>query len=83
MVDAMGSTTFKANLISTMLINFGINFGLEWATLSNWGRVHKQDFLPLYVSKWTHVQRGGSNTCIALDVPLTSYVDLGRRPGGP
>ena len=71
-MESTTTLTFRVNLVVTMLINFGVNFGLEWATVSNWGRVHKQDFLPMYVTRWSHIQKGGSSTCMALDIPLTS-----------
>jgi hypothetical protein len=35
--EAYGSTTFKVQLVVTMLVNFGVNFGIEYASMSAWG----------------------------------------------
>ncbi len=32
--EAYGSTTFKVQLVVTMLVNFGVNFGIEYASMS-------------------------------------------------
>jgi hypothetical protein len=54
-----------------MLINFGINFGWEWASLSDWG--NKQD-----KAAWPAIPAWGFNnaatSCLALDMPLTTFL---------
>jgi hypothetical protein len=67
--EASKTLTFRANLIITALINFGINFGFEWATLGQWGKIPQEDFPPLYVIKWNSTV----NSCIALDLLLTAF----------
>jgi hypothetical protein len=55
----------------TMAINFGINFGWEWASLSGWG--NKQD-----KAAWPGIPVWGLNnaagSCLALDMPLTTFL---------
>lgn len=54
-----------------MAINFGINFGWEWASLSDWG--NRQD-----KAAWPPIPAWGFNnpasSCLALDMPLTTFL---------
>ena len=63
-------STFIPQTLLTMAINFGINFGLAWATYSNWGkRGHDYGTWPT-IAVWTWSYEVGS--CIAFDLVLTS-----------
>ena len=45
--EAYGSTTFKVQLVVTMLVNFGVNFGIEYSSMSAWGVARRVGALPL------------------------------------
>lgn len=54
-----------------MIINFGINFGWQYATFSNWGARPNTGAWPgLTVWRWSF----DVNSCLALDLPLTSFM---------
>ena len=67
---AYKSATFWAQLVLTMAINFGINFGIEWASMSEWGK--KSD-----PSAWPGIAAvrldTAVNSCLALDMLLTTF----------
>ena len=67
---AYRSNTFVSQCILTMAINFGINFGLEYAVMSEWGKKINTDTWP-GIAAWrldTPV-----NSCLALDMLLSSF----------
>lgn len=67
---AYRSPTFAGQLIVTMLINFGVNFGIEWATMSEWGK--KRD-----PAAWPGIAAvrmdTAVNSCLILDMLLTTF----------
>lgn len=65
----MNTGTFIANIIISVLINFGINFGFGWATVSKWGRLQQGHFEGMPV--W--VMNPEINSCIILDMMLTCF----------
>jgi len=69
--DAYKSTTFAVQLTITVLINFGINFGLEWAFMSQWGKVRD-------TAAWPRIPalrfEAPLNSCLALDLLLTPFM---------
>lgn len=67
---AYRSPTFMVQCFVTMAINFGINFGLEWAQMSEWGKKASVQSWP-GISVWrldTPV-----NSCIALDILVSAF----------
>jgi hypothetical protein len=68
---AYRTSTFWSQLVITMIINFGVNFGLEWATMSNWGgRSNTAAWPSIPVWKWSP----DLNSCIGLDINLTAFM---------
>lgn len=69
--EVMKKSTYVGQLIISACINFGINFGIAWATFSNWGkRGHDYNTWPsVYVWKWNY----DVNSCIAFDLLLTAF----------
>ena len=69
--EAMRTITFRAQIIWTMLINFGINFGFEWAAVSKWGKYkHHSEFPEIYVWRWNPTL----NSNMFLDLSLTAFL---------
>lgn len=68
--EASTTLTFRVNLIITMVINFAVNFGFEWASLSQWGKIKAEDFSDLYMIKWNYTV----NSCILMDMLLTAFL---------
>lgn len=67
--EALSTATFRVNVIASMIINFAVNFGFEWATLSQWGKIEVKDFPRLYMTKWNYTV----NSCILMDMLLTAF----------
>jgi hypothetical protein len=68
--EVLKKSTFFAQLALTIAINFGINFGLAWATYSNWGaKGHNYNDWPA-VGVWK--LNPEVNSCIAMDMMITS-----------
>jgi hypothetical protein len=70
-LESYRSPTFIGQVILTMAINFGINFGLEWATLSKWGDRSNTEAWP-DLEMW--VLNTDVNSCLGMDVLLTSFL---------
>ncbi len=68
--DAYRSTTFASQCILTMAINFGINFGLEYAAMSEWGKKTNPEAWP-GIAAWR--MDTPVNSCLALDMLLSSF----------
>lgn len=69
--EAYRTPTFAIQMFITMLVNFGVNFGLEWATMSNWGaRPNTVSWPTLPVWRLNP----DVNSCLALDILLTSFM---------
>jgi len=68
---AYRSPTFAVQLAITMLINFGVNFGLEWAFMSQWG---KQPNTALWPRIPALRFEAPLNSCLALDLLLTPFM---------
>ncbi|KAA0154434.1 hypothetical protein FNF31_06315 [Cafeteria roenbergensis] len=68
--DATKTLTFRVNIVISMIVNFGVNFGFEWASLSQWGTIKPEDFSRLYVIKWNSTV----NSCILMDMLLTCFL---------
>lgn len=65
--DVLRSPVFQIQLIIGTIINFGVNFGFEWATLSDYGQKSS-----LYDMKyWT---QNGAKASIVSDVLITSFL---------
>jgi hypothetical protein len=68
--EAYRSPTFAVQLTMTMVINFGINFGYEWAAMGQWGKVTDR-------SAWPRISafrmEAPLNSCLALDLLLTTF----------
>jgi hypothetical protein len=70
--EAVRKSTYIGQTVISMCINFGINFGIAWATYSNWGkRKHDYNTWPS-VGVWTW--NYDVNSCIALDLFLTAFL---------
>jgi hypothetical protein len=69
--ESYRSQTFIGQVILTMMINFGINFGLEYATLSKWGDRSNTAAWPS-LEMW--VLNSDVNSCLGMDVLLTSFL---------
>lgn len=65
--DVLKSTVFRVQLVIAIIINFGVNFGFEWATLNNYGASSTLE--PMYFWKMNKV-----NTSIVADVLLTTFL---------
>jgi hypothetical protein len=70
--DVFLKSTYIPQTILSCCINFGINFGLAWASYSNWGkRGHDYDTWPsISVWKWNY----DVNSCMALDLFMTAFL---------
>ena len=67
---AYKSPTFAIQVTMTMAINFGINYGLEWAFMSQWGAVkNTADFPRIPALRF----EAPLNSCLALDFGLTTF----------
>ena len=68
--EAYQSPTFAIQLIITMIINFCINFGYEWAAMSQWGKVPDR-------SAWPRISAFGMDaplkSCLVLDLLLSTF----------
>lgn len=70
-VQALSSKAFIGQLIVTMLINFGVNFGFAWGTYSEWGgHTSRASWPVIYATQWNPEL----NSSLAMDVPLTSFL---------
>jgi hypothetical protein len=70
--EVVRKSTFIPQAIMTMCINFGINFGVAWATYSNWGKNgHDYASWPT-VAMWR--LNPVTNSCLALDMTLTAFL---------
>lgn len=66
---AYRSPTFAVQLFITMVINFGVNFGLEYATLSNWGKNPNR-------AAWQGMaawRMNANNSCLSMDMLITTF----------
>lgn len=66
-LDVLKTKVFLAQLVFAIMINFGANFGFQWATLSdygNWNTLQPMKF-------WTKNDAGAS---IVFDVYLTVFL---------
>jgi hypothetical protein len=70
-LDAYRTPTFAAQMAMTGAINFGVNFGLEWATMSKWGDRSNTDAWP-DLRMW--VLDTDVNSCLGMDVLLTAFL---------
>lgn len=68
--EAYHSQTFAIQLTMTMMMNFGINFGLEWAAMSQWGKVQDR-------GAWPRISAFGMEpplkSCLFLDLLLSTF----------
>lgn len=67
---AYRSQTFAVQLVMTMIINFGINFGLEWATMSKWGGNPDRSSWPA-LAMWR--MNPVINSCLGMDMLITTF----------
>ena len=68
---AWRTPTFASQLVITMLINFGINFGWQYATFSKWGARDNTEAWPA-LQVW--VLDPDANSCLGQDLLLTSFL---------
>ncbi len=69
--DAYCTLTFIGQGLLSIAINFGINFGIGWASFGNWGQQKDTSQWPeIYVWKWN----SKLNSNIAMDFALTTFL---------
>lgn len=71
-LDVFRSWVFQVQFAIALCINFGVNFGFEWATLSDYGE--RDALVDIWFWKMNAV-----NTSIVADVLLTSFL-IGYLP---
>jgi hypothetical protein len=69
--DSYRSQTFIGQLILNMCINFGVNFGLQWATFSKWGDRKNPAAWP-GLTMW--VLNTDVNSCLGMDITITAFL---------
>jgi hypothetical protein len=69
--EAYRSPTFAGQLIINMCINFGLNFGIQWATFSKWGDRKNPAAWP-GLQMW--VLNTDVNSCLGMDMSITSFL---------
>jgi hypothetical protein len=69
--DSYKSQTFIGQVILTAFINFGINYGLEYASMSKWGDRPNTDAWPA-LQMW--VLNTDVNSCLGMDILLTAFL---------
>jgi hypothetical protein len=69
--EAFRSKTFAGQMIMTAIINFGVNFGFEWASMSEWGARKNTAAWPA-LTMWT--LDADINSCIGMDLLITAFM---------
>ena len=64
--EVLRTKVFQVQLVIGMCVNFGVNFGFEWATLSEYGKtgLHPMQF-------WT---MNAASTSVVADVIITTFL---------
>jgi hypothetical protein len=65
--EVIRSKSYIIQVVFSMLINFGINFGLEYATMTNWGK-RKDRTTPCDPDHATHRENNDRWDCASLEV---------------